>query len=294
MPFLGAHMSIAGGIELAPERGGSVGCEIIQLFTKSSNQWAAKPLTDKDADLFKTNIKQHKIQTAFAHDSYLINLGSPDKALHKKSLEAFIHELERAEKLGLFALVFHPGSHTTEEHKTSLEKTEDDCLKRIADAVNVAHEKTKGYSLLTCFENAAGQGSNVGYRFEHLARLIELSEDKKRVGVCFDTQHAFAAGYDLRTEEGYEKVFSEFDKIVGIKWIRCFHLNDSKKGLGSRVDRHEHIGKGELGLTAFRCLMNDPRFKNHPMSLETPKGPDLKEDVMNLKQLRALFPTEPA
>lgn len=281
-------MSIAGGIELAPERGGSIGCEIIQLFTKSSNQWAARPLSGKEAEAFRKNMGLHKIRTAFAHDSYLINIGSPDKALHKKSLEAFIHEHERAEALGLMALVFHPGSHTTEEHKVSLEKTEDDCLKRIAEAVNTAHQKTKGYNLLTCFENAAGQGTNVGYRFEHLARLIDLTEDKKRAGVCFDTQHAFAAGHDLRTEEGYKKVFEEFDKVVGIKWLKCFHLNDSKKGLGSRVDRHEHIGKGEVGLVAFRCLMNDTRFKNHPMSLETPKGPDLKEDVENLAVLRSL------
>ncbi len=289
MPFLGAHMSIASGIELAPVRGGSIGCEIIQIFTKSSNQWAAKILADKEIDLFKKNMKEHKIRTAFAHDSYLINLGSPDKTLHKRSLAAFIHELERAERLGLMALVFHPGSHTTEDHPGGNEKAEDDALKRISDAVNEAHQKTSGYRTLTCFENAAGQGTNVGYRFEHLARLIELVEDKKRIGVCFDTQHAFAAGYDLRTEESYQKVFEEFDKIVGIGWLKAFHLNDSKKGLGSRVDRHEHIGKGEIGLTAFRCLMNDPRFQNLPMSLETPKGPDLKEDVENLSTLRGLI-----
>lgn len=281
MPFLGAHMSIAGGIELAPERGASVGCEIIQLFTKSSNQWASKPLTEAEVAAFRSNMDRHRIRVAFAHDSYLINLGSPDKALHKRSLAAFIHELGRAERLGLMALVFHPGSH--------MERGEESCLERIAESVNEAHRKTPGCKVLTCFENAAGQGTNVGYRFEHLARLIELTEDKKRVGVCFDTQHAFAAGYDLRTEDGYRRVFEEFDKIVGIKRIHCFHLNDSKKGLGSRVDRHEHIGKGELGLVAFRCLLNDPRFRDHPMSLETPKGPDLKEDVMNLKTLRSLL-----
>ncbi len=289
MPFLGAHMSIASGIELAPERGASAGCEIIQIFTKSSNQWAARPLAEKEASLFRENLVRYKIQTAFAHDSYLINLGSPNKALHKRSLDAFTQELERAEALNLMALVFHPGSHTTDEHKVNLEKTEDDCLQRIADSVNAAHQKTEGFKLITCFENAAGQGTNVGYHFEHLARLIELTEDKKRIGVCFDTQHAFAAGYDIRTEEGYRKVFKEFDKTVGVKWIKAFHLNDSKKGLGSRVDRHEHIGKGEIGLTAFRCLMNDPRFRNHPMSLETPKGPDLKEDVENLTILRRLI-----
>lgn len=289
MPFLGAHMSIAGGIELAAIRGGEIGCEIIQIFTKSSNQWAAKPLTEKTIGLFRENLKAHKIRAAFAHDSYLINLASPDKTLHKRSLAAFIHELERAEALGLMALVFHPGSHTTQDHPRGLEKTEDDALKKIAESVNEAHLKTPGFKLLTCFENAAGQGTNVGYRFEHLARLLELTENKKRIGACFDTQHAFAAGYDLRTEEGYQKVFKEFDEIVGIKWIKAFHLNDSKKALGSRVDRHEQIGQGEIGLTSFRCLMNDPRFKDHPMSLETPKGPDLKEDVMNLKILRGLI-----
>lgn len=274
-------MSIAGGIDLAPVRGGSVGCEIIQLFTKSSNQWAARPLADEAIALFKENLKASKIRTAFAHDSYLINLGSPDPALHKKSLDAFVHELERAEALGLMALVFHPGSH--------MEKGEDDALKRIANSVNQAHDKTPGAKALTCFENAAGQGTNVGHRFEHLAKLIELTEDKKRIGVCFDTQHAFAAGYDLRTEESYEKVFKEFDKIVGTRWLKAFHLNDSKKELGSRVDRHDHIGKGQIGLTAFRCLMNDPRFKDLPMSLETPKGPDLREDIENLAVLRGLI-----
>ncbi len=282
-------MSIAGGIELAPVRGGSISCEIIQIFTKNSNQWDAKPLSDREIGLFKENLKIQKIQTAFAHDSYLINMGSPDPELRKKSLAAFIHELERAESLGLMALVFHPGAHTTKGPDVIPEKAEDDCLKRIADAVNEAHSKTTGFKVLTGFENAAGQGTTVGHRFEHLARLIELTEAKTRVGVCFDTQHAFAAGYDLRTEEGYQKVFDEFEKIVGIRWIKAFHLNDSKKALGSRVDRHEHIGKGEIGLGAFRCLMNDLRFHNIPMSLETPKGPDLKEDVVNLKILRDLI-----
>lgn len=281
MPYLGAHMSIAGGVGLAPERGASVGCEIIQIFTKANHNWAAKPLTDKECEAFKRNMDQHKIQTAFAHDSYLINLGSPDKTLHKKSLDAFIHELERAERLGLLALVFHPGSHVG--------SGEEEAIKRIAESVNRAHQKTKGFKVLVCYENAAGQGTNVGHRFEHLAQLIERTEEKKRTGICFDTQHAFASGYDLRTEEGYKKVFEEFDKIVGISKIKCFHLNDSKKELGSRVDRHEHIGKGHIGLTGFRCLMNDPRFKEHPMSLETPKGEDLKEDAENLKILRGMI-----
>lgn len=279
-PLLGAHMSISGGVEFAPIQGGKVGCEIIQLFTKNSNQWDSKPLTENQIHLFKENMQKNHIQIAFAHDSYLINLASPDEVLHKKSLNAFVHELERAEQLGLFALVFHPGSHVG--------KGEEYALQRIADSVNLAHQKTIGYQVLTCFENAAGQGTNVGHRFEHLAKLIELVEDKKRIGVCFDTQHAFAAGYDLRSEDSYEKVWKEFDEIIGLKWLKAFHLNDSKKELGARVDRHEHIGKGMIGLTGFRCLMNDPRFQHIPMSLETPKGPDLKEDLENLAVLRGL------
>ncbi len=280
-PLLGAHMSIAGGVEFAPIQGGKVGCEIIQLFTKNSNQWDSKPLTETQISLFKENMQKNKIQLAFAHDSYLINLASPDEVLHKKSLNAFIHELQRAEQLGLMALVFHPGSHVG--------KGEEYALQRIADSVNLAHQQTLEFKVLTCFENAAGQGSNVGHRFEHLAKLIELVEDKKRIGVCFDTQHAFAAGYDLRSEESYAKVWKEFDQIIGIEWLKCFHLNDSKKELGSRVDRHEHIGKGAIGLTAFRCLVNDPRFRDLPMSLETPKEADLKEDVENLATLRGLM-----
>lgn len=280
-PLLGAHMSIAGGVEFAPIQGGKVGCEIIQLFTKNSNQWDSKPLTETQINLFKENMHKNKIQLAFAHDSYLINLASPDEVLHKKSLNAFIHELERAEQLDLMALVFHPGSHVG--------KGEEYALQRIAESVNLAHQQTPKYGVLTCLENAAGQGTNVGHRFEHLAKLIELVEDKKRIGICFDTQHAFAAGYDLRSEESYAKVWEEFDQIIGIEWLKCFHLNDSKKELGSRVDRHEHIGKGAIGLTAFRCLMNDSRFQNLPMSLETPKEADLKEDAENLATLRGLM-----
>ncbi len=280
-PRLGAHMSIAGGVDLAVSRGGGIGCEIIQLFTKSNNQWAAKPLLEAEIKKFRDNIEQHKIHSAFAHDSYLINMGSPDPVLHQRSLAAFIHELERAEQLGLMALVFHPGSH--------MGKGDEEAIERIAESVNEAHVKTPNYKVLTCFENAAGQGTNVGHRFEHLAMLIEKVEKKDRIGVCFDTQHAFAAGYDMRTEEGFHKVFEEFEQVVGIKWLKAFHLNDSKKPLGSRVDRHDHIGKGELGLEPFRCLMNDPRFKDLPMSLETPKGVELKEDVMNLQTLRSLF-----
>ncbi|MBI1909582.1 MAG: deoxyribonuclease IV [Deltaproteobacteria bacterium] len=285
-PLLGAHMSISGGIELAPERGRSVGCDIIQLFTKSSNQWAAKPLGEKEIGAFREKMRRYEIRLAFAHDSYLINLASPDATMHKRSLEAFTHELERAEALGLYALVFHPGSHVGSGEKAAIQK--------IAESVNKAHQKTKGdsptgYKVLTCFENAAGQGTNVGHRFEQIAQMLELVEDKKRVGVCFDTQHAFAAGYDLRTEEGYQKTFKEFDKVIGLEKLKCFHLNDSKKELGSRVDRHEELGKGLLGLTPFRCLMNDKRFVQIPMSLETPKDDDCHQDKIALDLLRSFI-----
>ena len=280
MPFLGAHMSIAGGVEFAPERGKNVGCEIIQIFTKNSNQWNDPIITDESAAKFREEMKRHGLKTAFAHDSYLINLGSPDKALQKKSLTAFIAEHERSEKLGLMGIAFHPGAHMGEGEEVA--------IARIAAAVNETHEQTPGLKVLTLLENAAGQGSTVGHRFEHLSAIMELVKDKKRIGVCFDTQHAFAAGYDLRTEEGYGKVWEEFDRLVGVKLVRAFHLNDSKKELGTRVDRHEEIGKGHIGKIAFKCLMHDKRFEKTPMSLETPKSPDCHEDKENLDLLRSL------
>lgn len=280
MPFLGAHMSIAGGVELAPERGKNVGCEIIQIFTKNSNQWNDPTISDEAAATFKEEMKRHGLKVAFAHDSYLINLGSPDKVLYQKSLKAFIAEHERSEKLGLMGIAFHPGAHMREGEEAA--------IKRIAKAINNTHEKTPGFKVLTLLENAAGQGSTVGHRFEHLSAIMELVTDKKRIGVCFDTQHAFAAGYDLRTEEGYGKVWEEFDRLVGVKWVRAFHLNDSKKELGTRVDRHEEIGKGYIGKVAFKCLMHDKRFEKIPMSLETPKSPDCHEDKENLDLLRSL------
>lgn len=280
MPLLGAHMSIAGGVELAPERGKNVGCEIIQIFTKNSNQWNDPKISDEAAAKFKEEMIRNGLKVAFAHDSYLINLGSPDKTLQKKSLTAFIAEHERSEKLGLMGIAFHPGAHMGEGI--------DAAIKRIAAAVNQTHENTPGLKVLTLLENAAGQGTTVGHLFEHLAAIIEMVKDKKRIGVCFDTQHAFAAGYDLRTEEGYEKVWKEFDRLVGVKWVRAFHLNDSKKELGTRVDRHEHIGKGQIGKVAFQCLMHDKRFEKIPMSLETPKSPDGHEDREALDLLRSL------
>ena len=273
-------MSIAGGVDLAPERGRKVDCDIIQIFTKNSNQWKDPVLSPDTIKKFREQMAAHKIKTAFAHDSYLINLGSPNPRIFHPSLKAFIEEHKRSEALGLMGVVFHPGAAVGCDEKESIAK--------ISEAINTTHEETKGFKVLTLLENAAGQGSTVGHKFEHLAAIMENVKDQKRLGVCFDTQHAFAAGYDLRTEEGYENVWKEFDKIVGLKWMKAFHLNDSKKELGARVDRHENIGKGLLGLTAFKCLMNDPRFNGIPMSLETPKSEDCHEDKETLKLLRSL------
>lgn len=278
--ILGAHMSIAGGIDKAPERGRKVGCDIIQIFTKNSNQWGEPPVSDEMAQKFKSEMATHKIQLALAHDSYLINLGSPDPANAQKSLKAFIAEHHRSEKLGIMGVVFHPGAHVG--------SGEEKALLQIADLINKTHEETAGYQVLTLIENAAGQGTTVGNRFEHIAKILENVKDQKRMGVCFDTQHAFAAGYDLRTEDSYQKVWDEFDKIIGIKWLKAFHLNDSKKELGSRVDRHENLGTGLLGITPFKLMMHDKRFAQIPASLETPKSEDCHEDQEALDLLRGL------
>lgn len=279
--LLGAHMSIAGGIDQAPLRGQQVGCQTIQIFTKSNNQWQARPLSETEVEGFLANQRQCNIAPVFAHDSYLINLGSPDPALNRKSRQAFLLEMERAERLHLPYLVAHPGAH--------MGAGEADGLKRIAEALNDLHSRTRGFSLMILLENTAGQGSTMGYRFEHLATLLDLVEERQRLGVCFDTCHALAAGYDLRSEQSYDQTIREFDQLVGLKHIKAFHLNDAKKGLGCRVDRHEHIGQGALGLTAFACLLNDPRFRGIPMVLETPKGKEMQEDRMNLTTLRRLI-----
>lgn len=280
--LFGAHMSISGGVENAPERGSSVGCNSIQIFTKNSNQWESKPLTVEGIEAYKKNIDSAGIKYVAAHDSYLINLASPDKSARKRSLSAFIDEVERAGQLGITDLVFHPGSH--------LGSGDDEGLKAVVECMNTAIEKTgkfEGVSLTV--ETTAGQGTNLGYRFEHLRYLIDNVENKKRVGVCVDTCHIFTAGYDLRKKSDYEKTLSEIDNVIGIDQIRLFHVNDSKKDFGTRVDRHEHIGKGFIGLEAFKCLVNDDRLKEIPMIIETPKGKDLKEDEENLKKLRKLI-----
>ena len=280
-PLLGAHMSIAGGVDKSLLLGKSVDCDAIQIFTKSSRQWAAKPYTKEEIGLFDLNRKATGITKVIAHDSYLLNLGSPDDALRKRSVAAFVDELERCEILGVSNLVAHPGSHVG--------AGEVEGIKTIARSLDEVHTACPGYNVKVTLEITAGQGSNLGYRFEQIGNIADATRESDRLRVCFDTEHAFAAGYDIRTREGYERTFAEFDETIGLKLLAAFHLNDSKKELNSRVDRHEHIGKGHIGVEGFRLLLNDKRFWDLPMCLETPKGPDLAEDRENLTLLRSLI-----
>lgn len=281
MPRLGAHMSIAGGVDKALWRGQQVGCETVQIFTKSPNRWAAKPLDPADVQRFRAARRETGIEPVWAHDAYLINLAAPEEPLWRRSLEAFVDEVERCQILGLPYLVTHAGAHKG--------SGEDVGLARIVEALDIACRRTTGSPVQILLETTAGQGSYLGYRFEHLAWIIEHAACPERLGVCFDTCHAFAAGYELRTPEGYEETWAQFDALVGLERLKVFHLNDALKELGSRVDRHTHIGEGELGLAAFGMLLNDPRFCDHPMVLETPKGPDMEEDRRNLALLRGLL-----
>jgi deoxyribonuclease-4 len=279
-PLLGAHMSIAGGVDKALLEGKRVDCDVIQIFTKSSRQWAFQPYSEEEIQAFKQNQKETGIVTVIAHDSYLLNLGSPDESLRKKSIRAFIDEMERCETLAIPYLIAHPGAH--------LGAGEDVGIKTIGHSLDKVHTSCRGYKVKIALEITAGQGSNIGYRFEQIRNMIESTKENDRLRVCFDTEHAFAAGYDLRTKDGYEQTFGEFDETIGLKLLVAFHLNDSKKEFHSKVDRHEHIGKGHIGVEAFRMLLNDPRFWGIPMCLETPKGRDLKEDKENLGLLKSL------
>jgi deoxyribonuclease IV len=274
-------MSIAGGVGNAFLEGKKVDCDAIQIFTKSSRQWASRPYTKEEIEQFHVNRKETGIGTVVAHDSYLLNLGSPDTALRTRSVAAFIDELERCEILGVTNLIAHPGAHVG--------AGELDGIKTIAKSLDEVHRACRGYRVKVTLEITAGQGSNLGYRFEQIGHMIDATRESERLRVCFDTEHAFAAGYDIRTRDGYERTFGEFDEVIGIKLLAAFHLNDSKKEFNSRVDRHEHIGKGHIGIEAFRMLINDRRFWGLPMCLETPKGPDLKEDRENLALLRSLI-----
>jgi len=274
-------MSIAGGVGNALLHGKKVACDAIQIFTKSSRQWAGKPYTKEEIEQFRVNRQDTGITTIIAHDSYLLNLGSPDAGLRKQSIAAFIDELERCEVLGVTNLVAHPGAHVG--------AGEAEGIKTIAKSLDEAHKACPGYTTKITLEITAGQGSTIGYRFDQIGNIMGATKESERLRVCFDTEHAFAAGYDIRTKEGYERTFVEFDEAIGIDRLAAFHLNDSKKEFNSRVDRHEHIGKGQIGVEAFRLLLNDNRFWGLPMCLETPKGPDLKEDQENLALLRSLI-----
>jgi len=276
----GAHMSIAGGLHKAFAQGEKAGCDALQIFSKNQQQWRAKPLTEDEIAQFAAERQRHADWPLVVHDSYLINLASPKDDLWEKSIAAFGEELERCAALGIPYLVTHPGAHTGSGEAAGLQ--------READALNRLLGAGVGKDVLVLLETTAGQGSCLGYRFEHLAQLIELVERQERLAVCVDTCHLLAAGYDIRTSETYAATFAEFDRVVGADRIKVIHVNDSQKDLGSRVDRHTHIGEGCIGLEGFRALVNDPRFKQLPMIIETPKGEDLAEDIANLATLRGL------
>lgn len=273
-------MSIAGGLHLAVERAESVGCRALQIFLKNSNQWRAKPLTEGEIEAFKRAVKSSSVKRVIAHNAYLINLCSPDSAVAQTSYAAMLDELQRATALGIEGVVMHPGSHKG--------CGEAQGLATISEAVNQLIADTPGSKVRLLFECTAGQGSSIGCRFEHLRELIRRTRRKSRIGLCLDTCHLFAAGYDIRTRKAYEKMMDELDRAVGLKWVKAIHLNDSKKALGSRVDRHEHIGQGLIGLQGFANFVNDPQFEDTPGIIETPKGLDLAEDRVNLGALRSL------
>jgi deoxyribonuclease-4 len=264
MKYIGAHVSAGGGVENAPLNASQINARAFAIFTKNQKQWKSSPLTEKSIAKFKENCISlgYLPEYIMPHDGYLINPGSPDKEMLGKSREALLDEMQRCEQLGLKLLNFHPGAHL---NKIS----EEDCMKVIAESINEVLQYTSGVTAV--IENTAGQGSAIGHRFEHLRYIIDLVDDKSRVGICFDTCHGFAAGYDIKSEEGYEKTFGEFDSVIGQNYLKGLHLNDAKKGLGSRVDRHESIGKGELGMEVFIRMMNDPRFDDMPIILETPE-----------------------
>lgn len=278
MKRVGAHVSASGGVDKAPLNAQAIGAKAFALFTKNQRQWHAKPLSEETIIAFKENLREAGILPKYVlpHDSYLINLGHPESAGLKKSRDGFLDELQRCEQLGLTLLNFHPGAHL---NKIS----EQACLDRVADSINWALDQTTHVTAV--IENTAGQGTTLGYQFEHLARIIEGVNDKSRVGVCLDTCHTFVAGYDLRTAEASEKTFSEFELIVGFKYLKGMHLNDSKPDLGSRVDRHESLGKGKLGWNVFQTIMNDDRFNDMPLILETVDSSLWPQEIRQLYDL---------
>lgn len=275
MKYAGAHVSIAGGVENAPLNASKIGARAFAMFTRNQRQWASKPLTTECIKKFRDSCEKlgYAPNRILPHDSYLINIGNPGEGILRKSREAFYDELKRCELLGLDRLNFHPGSHL------NLISTEE-CMKAIATSINMALDKTKGVAAV--IENTSGQGSNLGYTFEQLRFIIDNIEDRDRAGVCIDTCHTFTAGYDIKTREGFENTFREFERIVGLEYLKGMHLNDSKKGMGSRVDRHENIGLGMIGEDTFRMIMNDPRFDNIPLILETPDETKWEEEIKRL------------
>jgi deoxyribonuclease-4 len=273
-------MSAAGGVDLAIARAAAQGMDTCQLFTKNANQWSAKPLDPAVVDRFHLQKESAGVAHLVAHDSYLINIASPDPANWEKSRNALLIELERCDLLGIPYLVSHPGAHMNSDL--------DEAIERVAEAINRINDERPDGQTTLLIETTAGQGTTLGRTFEEIAAMIDRVEDKARVGVCFDTCHVFVAGYDLRDHESYGATMQEFDDIIGLEWLKVLHLNDARKGLGSRVDRHAHIGEGELGLEPFRFLMNDARFEGTPGVLETPKGDNDEEDARNLATLRSL------
>jgi deoxyribonuclease-4 len=277
--YIGAHVSAAGGVENSPENANKIDATAFALFTKNQRQWQAKPLTEESISAFKKNCKKFgfKPEQILPHDSYLINLGHPDKAALQKSRDAFLDEMQRCEQLGLDRLNFHPGSHLNQI-------SEDECLSIIAESINLSLKKTKG--VIAVIENTAGQGTNLGFSFYQLKKIIDQVEDKSRVGVCIDTAHAYSAGYDIKTKAGFEKVFQEFDEVIGFEYLKGMHLNDSKKEFGSKVDRHDSLGKGTLGMEVFECIVKDERFNGIPLILETPNEDLWAEEIKLLRSMQ--------
>ena len=278
MKFIGAHVAVDGGVASAPLNAAAIGAKAFAMFTRNPSRWKSDPLLPSDIEAFKANCQAHGYspEVILPHDSYLINLGAKDPKKLFMSRMAFLDEMQRCEQLGLSMLNFHPGSHLNE-------MTEEECLRRIASSINKTLEKTSGVKAV--IENTAGQGSNLGFSFEQLAFIISLIEDKSRVGVCIDSCHAFAAGYDLATPQGYSDVWRHFDETIGLKYLSAMHINDSKKGLGSHVDRHESMGQGALGMEFFRLLMADPRMNDIPLILETPNPDVWAEEIKTLYTL---------
>lgn len=272
MKYIGAHVSVAGGVSNSPVNAHEIGAKAFALFTGMSSRWQSKPISDTQCELFNRYCQEYGYspEVILPHDNFLINLGSPDKAKLAMSRKSFLEEMERCMQLGLTMLNFHPGSHLNE-------MSEDECLDRIAESINITLDKTAGVKAV--IENTAGQGSNLGFDFAHISHIISKVEDKSRVGVCIDTCHAYSAGYDLRTEDGYRRTWEEFDDIVGREYLCALHLNDDKRELGSHIDRHAPIGEGTLGKEFFIRLVNDPRFDNMPLILETPDESRWPEEI---------------